>query len=120
MAELFQVSAHISKVVTMGDRSLRLQVDITRELSPDENARVFALYNTPGFFIFKNAELQEQDLVELPDEKPEFKNQKSSSEILRNRLYVFYKDKYGNDNGFEDWRKKEMLRIGQHYLDKID
>ena len=116
---MFQVQSYINKITTMGNHSLRLQVDLEKELSPEENARVFALYNKLGWFVFKEAEIQEEDLVNLPEEAAEFKDQKSSSQILRNRLYVYYKDKFGNDDGFEDWRKKEMLRIGQHYLDKI-
>lgn len=103
----------------MGDRSLRLQVDVDRELSPEENAKVFSLYNTAGYFVFKDAEIQQEDLVDLPEEKLEFKNQKSSSEILRNRLFVYCEQKNGTKVGFEEWRKTEMLRIGQHYLDKL-
>jgi hypothetical protein len=119
-ANIFQVPASISKVTTMGDRSLRLQVDVERELSPEENGKVFSLYNTLGYFVFKNADIAEEDLIDLPEEKVEFKDQKSSSQILRNRLFVYYKDKFGKTDGFEDWRKKEMERIGKHYLDKID
>ena len=97
-----------------------MQVDLEKELNPEENAKVFALYNKLGWFVFKEAEIKEQDLVDLPEEVLEFKDQKSSSQILRNRLYVHYKDKRGSDEGFEDWRKKEMLRIGQHYLDQME
>lgn len=117
---MFQVPATITKVTTMGDRSLRLQVDVDRELSPEENAKVFGLYNKSGFFIFKDGEIQQEELIDLPEEKLEFKNQKSSSERLRNRLYVFFKEKHGTDEGFEDWRKKEMDRIGNQYLQKIN
>ena len=117
---MFQVPSTVTKIMTMGDRSLRLQVDVDRELSPEENAKVFSLYNHAGYFIFKDAEIQQEDLIDLPEEKLEFKNQKSSSEILRNRLYVYYKEKNGTDEGFEDWRKKEMSKIGQHYLNKIN
>ena len=116
---MFQVESYINKITTMGNHSLRLQVDLEKELSPEDNAAVFALYNKIGWFVFKEAEIKEEDLVDIPDEALEFKDQKSSSLILRNRLYVYYKDKHSKDEGFEDWRKKEMLRIGQHYLDKM-
>ena len=116
---MFQVQSYVNKITTMGNHSLRLQVDLEKELSPEENAKVFALYNKLGWFVFKEAEIKEEDLVDLPEELTEFKDQKTSSQILRNRLFVYYKDKFGKDEGFEDWRKKEMLRIGQHYLDKV-
>jgi len=117
---MFQVPSTITKVSTMGDRSLRLQIDVERELSPEENALVFSLYNRMGFFIFKEAEIKEEDLLALPDETLEFKDQKTSSEKLRNRLFVYYKETFGKTDGFDEWRKKEMDRIGQHYLDKIN
>ena len=116
---MFQIQSYINKITTMGNHSLRLQVDLEKELTPEENAKVFALYNKLGWFVFKEAEIKEQDLVNLPEETVEFKDQKSPSQIFRNRMYVYYKDKFGNDTGFEDWRKKEMLRLGQWYLDKI-
>ena len=103
----------------MGNHSLRLQVDLEKEMSPEENAKVFSLYNKLGWFVFKETEIQEEDLVDIPEESPEFKDHKSPSQIFRNRMYVYYKDKNGTDEGFEDWRKKEMLRLGQWYLDKM-
>jgi hypothetical protein len=115
----FQVPATPTKVTTMGDNSLRIQIDVDRELSPEENAQVFSLYNKSGWFLFKETEVEEEDLLDIPDEKLEFKDQKTSSQILRNRLFVYYKKFYGKEEGFEDWRKKEMLKIGQHYLNKI-
>ena len=37
---MFQVQSYINKVSTMGNHSLRLQVDLEKELSPEENAKV--------------------------------------------------------------------------------
>jgi hypothetical protein len=117
--KMFQVPSTISKVMTMGDHSLRLQVDIDRELNPEENAQVFALYNHTGFFVFKDVEIMESDTIDLPEEIKEFKTEKSSSEILRNRLYIYYTKTFGKKEGYEIWRKNEMDRIGLHYLDKV-
>ena len=116
---MFQVRSTISKILTMGDHSLRLQVDVDRELSPEENTQVFSLYNKPGYFIFKEAEIIEEDIIDIPDEIKEFKEEKSASEILRNRLFVYYTKMFGKKEGFESWRKNEMDRIGLHYLQKI-
>lgn len=116
----FQVPATITKITTMGDNSLRLQVDVDKELSPNENGQVFSQYNKVGYFLFKESDIIEEDLLDIPEERPEFKDQKTSSQILRNRLFVYYKHSFGKDEGFEDWRKKEMLKIGQHYLNKIN
>lgn len=116
---MFQVQSTITKISTFADHSLRLQVDTDRELSTEENALVFSLYNKSGFFLFKEAEITQEDVVDLPEEIKEFKNEKSASEILRNRLFVYYTKTFGKKEGFEVWRKNEMDRIGQHYLNKI-
>jgi hypothetical protein len=116
---MFQVKSTISKINTMGDHSLRLQVDVDKELTPEENTLVFGLYNKPGFFIFKEVEIVSDDLIDIPEEVKEFKQEKSSSEILRNRLFVYYTKIFDKKEGFETWRKNEMDRIGLHYLNKI-
>lgn len=116
---IFQVPATITQLKTMADRSLRLQVDTDRELSPEENALLFSLNNISGYFIFKAGEIEQEDLINLPEEKVEFKDQKSPSQILRNRMFIYYKEKKGTTEGFEEFRKKEMLRLGQMYLDKL-
>ena len=116
---MFQVQSTISAIRTMGDRALRLQVDVDKELTPEENAKVFNLYNRSGFFIFKEAEITQDDIIDIPDEIKEFKEEKSASEILRNRLYIYYTKTFNKKEGFEIWRKNEMDRIGQHYLNKV-
>lgn len=122
MNEIFQVPATITKIMTMRDKSLRLQVDVERILSPDENAKLFALHDTLGFFIYKDAEIFTEDLDNLTEEKikTEFKDEKTPSQILRNRLFVYYKKTKGTTDGFENWRINEMNRIGLHYLEKLN
>lgn len=117
--KLFQTQSTITKISTFADHSLRLQVDTDRELSAEENALVFSLYNKSGFFMFKEAEIVPEDIIDVPDEVKEFKDEKSTSEILRNRLYVYYTKAFGKKEGFEAWRRNEMDRIGLHYLQKI-
>ena len=116
---MFQVQGFINKITTMGSNSLRLQVDLEKELNPEDNAKIFQLYNKLGWFIFKETEIKEEDLIDLPEEVLEFKDQKSSSVILRNRMFVYHKATTGKTEGFEEWRKKEMLRLGQKYIDSL-
>src|SRR3990167_10794215 len=113
---MFQVQSTISAIRTMGDRSLRLQVDVDKELTPEENTQVFQLYNKSGFFIFKEVEIVQDDIVDLPEEIKEFKNEKSSSEILRNRMFIFYTKTFNKKEDFEIWRKNELDRLGLRYL----
>ena len=117
---LLHVPANISKITTFSDRTLRLNVDTSRELSDEENAKLFKLNNRDGFFIFKLVEITYEDLIDIPDTIVESDNkEKSPSQILRNRLFVTYKGLFGKPEGFTEWYKKELDKIGQHYLSKI-
>jgi len=102
----------------MADKSLRLQVD-TQELSKEDKARVFDLHEELGWFMFSKADITEDDFKDLPEIKVEF-NEKTPSQRLRSRLYVYYEKTHINLNDFDSWYIKEMNKIGQHYLDKID
>lgn len=101
----------------MRDNCLRLQID-TQELG-DDSAEVLKVFNRLGWMLFSESVMSEEDLVDLPDIKPEF-DEKSPSKRLRDRLFVYYKDTHSDINNFDEWYKKELLRIGQHYLDKME
>jgi hypothetical protein len=114
---MFQVPATIEKIETMADKSLRLRID-TQELSREEAAQVFELHEKLGWFTFSEQEIKKEDLVDLPEVKKEFKNQKSPSERLRNVLYVVWEEIGKPDKSFESWRSAEMEKIISHYKQK--
>ena len=105
---MFQVASNVSKITTMGDHALRLQVDVSKELTAEENAMVFSLYNKMGFFIFKEAEILEEDLADVPAYVKEFKDDKSPSQILRNVLYRVWE------------KKNEGKTSNMFYADKME
>lgn len=113
---MFQVPSYITKVTTMRDRSLRLQVD-TQELKPDESAKVFELYDKFGFFLFKESDIKPEDL-DIPDVKPEFKSDKTPSQRLRGVIYRYF-EQLNSDTTFDDFYKKEMEKIIEHYKTKL-
>ena len=115
----FQVPATISKIVTMADKSLRLQVD-TQELTKADKAKVFELHEEIGWFMFSRAEFKEEDVINLPEIKPEFKGELSPSQKLRNRLWVYFTNTHSDIDNFDSWYKKEMDRIGKLYLSKVN
>ena len=114
----FQVPATISKIVTMADKTIRLQVD-TQELSKEDKAKVFDLHEELGWFIFSLAELTEDDTLNLPEIKND-SDKKTPSQRLRDRLFVYYNHTHANNDGFNDWYIKAMDKIGQQYLDRIN
>jgi hypothetical protein len=114
---MFQVPSYITKITTMRDRSLRLQVD-TQELKPDESAKVFDLYDKFGFFLFKDSDIKPEDL-DIPDVKPEFKSDKSPSQRLRGVIYRYFEQLDNHNIPFDDFYKKEMEKIIEHYKSKL-
>ena len=114
---MFQVPATISKIMTMGDRSLRLQVDVDRELNATENGLVFSLYNKSGWFVFKESEIKDED-IEVPEYVKEFKTDKSPSQRLRAVIYLAWeKEKVGM---FDDYYKRKMEQIIEHFKGKLE
>ena len=113
---MFQVQASITKVSTFADHSLRLQVDTSRELSPEENALVFSLYNKSGWFLFKEVEIQVED-IEVPEYVKEFKDDKTPSQRLRAILYLLWKvEKQGTADEFY---KRKMEEVIEHFKTKL-
>lgn len=110
---MFQVPSIITKIITMSDRGLRLYVD-TQELNAEEKAKVFALHEHIGWFIFKESVIEPED-IDLPDlPKPILEDgQKSKSQIQRSVLYVFWekrgkKDLYNRESDFDTFYNQYM------------
>lgn len=91
--DLLQIPALISKIITMGDHSLRLQVDC-QEMTPEDNAKIFRYYNTFGSFAFVEGEQKiKKELINIPEYSPVEKTDKSPSQRFRNVIYLLWKQK---------------------------
>lgn len=97
---------------------VRIWFDTQETIPPDILIRILELHNQLGWLFFGVKQIQPQDVVDVPEIKVE-KNQKSSSQILRNRMYVYHKARFGTSSNFDVWYIKEMDRIGQRYLEEI-
>jgi len=119
MSDLLQVPSIISKVITMADMSLRLQVD-TQELTPEENAEVFRYYRQFGSFAFIKGEGKiESNQVKIPEYQPVEKTDKSPSQRLRNVLFIMWKQKKLQEP-FDDYYRKQMNIITEHFKKGLD
>jgi hypothetical protein len=112
---MLRVPSTISKVGTMSDGGIRLQVD-TQELTPEDKAEMMNLHNKLGYFVFSENVIQEQD---IPNEPIEFMNQKSLSERLRNLLWVLHEKRGGKPEDFEVFRHKYMEAVMAKIKEKI-
>lgn len=115
---IITAQAYISKIVTMADRVLRLQVDIGKELPSEEEAIIFKLRNQTGYFAFKSERFEDKEVDLIPDYQPEFKNDKTPSQRLRSVLYILWKEE-GASNAFEEFYKIQMEKIIDHYKGKL-
>ena len=116
--QILKVPSTITKITTMSDKTLRLQVD-TQELMTEDEAIVMALRDKLGIFAFVESEMSKDDLKDLPEVKLEAK-EKSPSERLRARMYVYFTEHLRKDNQyFNNWYSSELNRIGERYLEKL-
>jgi hypothetical protein len=116
---LFQAPATIIKVETMADRTFRLKVDTSIELSHEASAMLMQLTHTEGVFAFGLSEI-EPDHLEAPEYAKIEKDDKSPSQRLRSVLYVAYsqqKQKFYPD--FESYYRAKMEQIINHYKNNL-
>jgi hypothetical protein len=111
-----QFSAIVDQVKANKDRSLNIKIE-TQELSADETSKIFALMGMQIWLAMSEVPVQK---VDVPDFIPEFKGQKSPSEILYNRMFVYYKEKHNGDTqGFRAWYETYLDKMGQQFLEKL-
>jgi hypothetical protein len=120
MEQIFQIPGEISKITTMSNKALRLQVDTQENITDIQMTRLMENYEKLGYFTFSVQLIKPEELIDLPEIKVE-KGEKSPSLRLRNRMWVFYtQTKNQKGEGFEDWYRQSLEKIGDNYLSKID
>ena len=116
---LLQVPAEITKVTTMSNDSLRLQVDTQENVTPVAQAMIFGFKGKPGVFAFAKSKVVEEDLI-IPDFKPSEEDTISPSQRLRNIIYRVWEkrgkvDRFKNKCDFEIFYRQEMTHISEEY-----
>jgi len=106
---VLKVPSHIGKIETMEDKGLKLSV-YTQELDPTDEANLFRLKQKLGWFIFSEAKIEPEDLVDLPEIKGEFKSDKTPSQRLRAVLYVFWQQS-GSKGNYDDFYKDYIEKV---------
>jgi len=97
-------------------------IDVTfnvSETSAAEASLLFPFLNQQGVLAFKIGDFTDAEINALPEPKPEFSNQKSPSERLRNVLFVYFKQQGGDPSDFESFRIREMGKIITSWKDKL-
>jgi hypothetical protein len=112
------LGATISKVTTMADKTVRLQVDC-QEMNSDDMTILFSLNGKLGHFFFREAFFTDVDNEKLPELKID-KGEKTPSQRLRSRLFVYYTEvTNGKKEDFNIWYDRELAKIGEKYLEMV-
>jgi len=119
--KILKVPSYIKKVETTSDKGLKLQV-YTQELAPEDITNLLSLRDKLGYFIFKLTNIDEEDLVELPKIKPEFKHERTPAERLRAVLYIWWSQRGEEKKGvsFDDFYREYIERIIDSIKEKIN
>lgn len=117
---IVQFPAHISKIETMADRSIRLKVDSMLELSPKDKAQVFEFQSDKPLWVALAEVAVEREQLDIPEIIKDTEEEKSPSKKLKDRMFVYYREKNGNGDGFNQWYADALEKIGNKYLEKLN
>jgi len=117
--EILMIASTIEAISSRADGTWSIRVG-TQELN-EENARAILRLNRKlGYFIFKETSFEESDLLNIPEARPEFRSDRTPSQRLRARMFVYYKEINQKEEGFNQWYASSLEKIGQTYLDKLE
>lgn len=116
--KIVQFSSIIDGVQKKKDGTLSIKLG-SQELSPQDTALIFDLGNKQIWTALAETELTKEDII-IPDEVIEFKNDKSSSQRLRNIIFVYWKEKTAQTKTFDEFYKGYINKIIENIKDKLD
>ena len=83
--ETITVPAMVEKITMRKDKSVKIEFE-TQEMSPEEAALLFGMTNTLGYLAYKATPISKEEVDNLPEEVPEFKDDKPTHLRLRTAL----------------------------------
>ena len=87
--KVIQFGGILDGAVMKKDQTLSLKIG-TAEMHPNDMAQIFNLANRQIWVALAETALTKADL-NIPEVVPEFKNDKTPSQRLRNTLYIYWK-----------------------------
>lgn len=118
MGKKVHFASIVDGVTKKKDGTLSIKLG-TQELNTDDMAQIFEFGNQQIWSVFAEAPLEHIDELEIPEIKPEFENDKSPSQRLRNVLYVYWEQK-GKKGEFNDFYRSKMENFIEHIKTKLD
>ena len=107
--EILQLPATIEAIKSRVDGTWSLLIG-TQELA-EEQARILLRLNRKlGWILFKESQMEESDLINIPDAVPEFKGDKTPGQRLRAVLYLLWKQN-PKEKTFDEFYKQQMEKL---------
>ena len=110
--------ARIEKVETRADRTIKLVVGTSREMSAEDKTALFSLADQEGWCVFSaNDDITTQDIPEVKADT--MTGGKTPSQRLRATLFVLWTQR-GKQGDFESYYRTYMERIIETIKDKLE
>ena len=113
-----QFSTIIDGVSKKKDSTLTIKLG-TQELSPEDTAQIFELGNKQVWCALSETTIT-KDSLNIPEALAEFKSDKTPSQRLRNRLYIYWEKKRKEFVDWDTFYKEQMDKIGDYILNKLE
>lgn len=110
---MIKLPAYFTGFTSRSDKSIGLKFT-TQELPAEVLSEMQSLNQSFGWLLYK----ENEDIEEVPEEDAPMDDEKSPSEVLRNRMFVYFKEKKLKGD-FNTWRRGQLEIIGRKYLDKL-
>jgi hypothetical protein len=117
---IFQVPATISKITTLHDRTIRLQVDTQEINDPKQEAMILGLRNRLGYFAYKISEITDKEVSAIPETVKINNGRKTASQRLRGAIYIYCKQNGMSDEAAEDFYQNKIEDYIQFWREQID
>lgn len=114
---IIQFSSQIDGVTAKKDKTLSIKLG-TQELPPEEMAKIFEHQGHQIWVAIAESDIAE-DQLNIPEVMSDL-DKKTPSQRLRDRMAVYFKESKGSFEGFDEWYKNALGKIGQDYLNKLN
>lgn len=117
MGRKFAIQAILDGVTPRKDGSLGLRF-ITQEVSKEDKVTAMDYYQSMGHLLFAENEIS---LSDVPEGNAYLDAGKSPSKRLRDRMWVYFKEKnIDKPEEFDKWYARQLEKIGNKLLNELE
>ena len=125
----FKTPAVLGKYTGLRNRAMRLIFDTQENLNDKSISQISSFHEKMCWLIILTEKIEDSELLNEIKTLPKLINEKfdkTPSQRLRDRLFIYYKQKIQvktqtkNINDFNEWYIKTLDNIGQTFLDKLN